>query len=475
MATIDERLHTLGLEILIWVETHVELNTLSKMFCACANGDTDEPNINICPMCTWQLGVLPMPNKAAIAKTITLWKAIQWDINHIIDWDRKHYEYPDLPKWYQLTQLDNPIVLGGNVSCFRMDGTSFDVQIDHIHLEEDTGKLVHIDNHSLIDYTRSWRALIEIVSKPCIHSVEDMGVYFEYVQKIARAVDVSDADMEKGHIRSDISISLRKKWSQDLNPRTEIKNMNSFKFAKDAATSEIENQLTYWETNSSPKQEQVTALWDVKEKQIKVMRNKENAQDYRYIKEPDIPAIDISSLIDEIHIDENLLPYSVEKKLIAAGIHPKDSKYFSADRQKAMILFAVAEKTDDLNTTAKALLNGFTDPDFSIENIQPIADIILYYKKWDYSGGLLKKAVSHYLQHKSINYAEIFVEEKIDDGLVTQMINESIAAFPDVVEKIKAGDAGKANLIVGDVMKKLQWKARGDVVKAKVHEILGIE
>jgi Asp-tRNA(Asn)/Glu-tRNA(Gln) amidotransferase B subunit len=157
--------------------------------------------------------------------------------------------------------------------------------------------------------------------------------------------------------------------------------MNSFKFAKDAASTEIDNQITYWETHGSPKQEQVTALWDVKEKQVKVMRNKENAQDYRYIKEPDIPAIDISSLIDDIIVDENLLPYYIEKTLIDAGIHPKDSKYFSADIQKARILFAICEKTADVNTTAKALLNGFSDKDFIEAHIDPVADIIIHYKK----------------------------------------------------------------------------------------------
>ncbi len=474
MATLEERLEQLGLEVVIGLETHVELNTKSKMFCACKNEDTDQPNIYICPLCTGQLGILPRPNQEAIKKTVELWVAIHGQITPIIDWDRKHYEYPDLPKGYQITQLENPIVVWGELTCYRLDGSTFTVQIDHIHLEEDTGKFLHEGDHSLLDFNRSGRALVEIVTTPSIRSIDDMSIYFEYLQKTVRALHVSDADMEKGHIRSDLSLSLRKKGTNDLNPRTEVKNINSFKFAKDALSVELDAQLSYWEEHNEPKQEQVTALWDVKEKQIKVMRNKENAQDYRYIKEPDIPAIDISHLAKELKINTDTLPFQIEDPIIKAGIHPKDAKFFSADPHKAHILFSLNKEVDDLGLTTKTLLNYFQEDDYTEENIAPLGEILSYYKKWDFSGWLLKKAMQQFMKEKKVDVKTVFVEEKIDMWLLEETIAQVIEENADIVEQVKNGDEWKINVLVGGVMKALGGKARGDIVKEKLQEKLGV-
>lgn len=473
MTSAEQRLEKLSLEIVIGLETHVELNTQSKMFCACQNADTDQPNIYICPLCTGQLGVLPRPNQEAVKKTVLLGKAIDGQITPLIDWDRKHYEYPDLPKGYQITQLEHPIVMDGKVECYRLDGTTFTVEIDHIHLEEDTGKFLHEWDHSLLDFNRSGRALVEIVTTPSIRSIDDMGIYFEYLQKIVRAVDASDADMEKWHVRSDLSLSLRKKWTNDLNPRTEIKNINSFKFAKDALSSELDAQLTYREEHNGPKQEQVTALWDVKEKQIKVMRNKENAQDYRYIKEPDIPMIDISSLVTSLVVDKTDFPFTIEKQIVDAWIHPKDAKFFSADPHKAHILFTINNDVDDLALTTKTLLNYFQDDDYTDEYIAPLSEILSYYKKGNYSGGLLKKAMQQFMQEKKIDVKTIFVEEKIDEAELERIITEVVSGHAELVEQIKSGDEGKVNMLVGVAMKQLGGKARGDMVKEKIIEKIG--
>lgn len=470
MATIEERLEKLWVEVVIGLETHVELNTKSKMFCACANEDTETPNIHICPLCTGQLGVLPLPNQEAIRKTVALGLAIGGEITPVVDRDRKHYEYPDLPKGYQITQLDHPIVVWGKVECYRLDGSTFTVEIDHIHLEEDTGKFLHSWDHSLLDFNRSGRALVEIVTKPCIRSIEDMGIYFEYLQKTVIAIDASFADMEKGHFRSDLSLSLRKKWTNDLNPRTEVKNMNSFKFSKDALNVELESQLAYREANGWPKQEQVTALRDTKEKQIKVMRNKENAQDYRYIKEPDIPAVDIRHIAASVKFDATILPFAIEHRVIEAWIHPKDSKFFSADTHKAKMLFTIADAVWDVNLTAKTLLNYFKEEDYIDEKVQPMIDVLSYYKKWDYSWGLLKKAMQQFMQTGSVEVEKVFVEEKIDESVIENAITEALQKHQDLVELIKNGDEWKVNMIVGSVMKQLGGKVRWDIVKEKILE-----
>lgn len=458
MKTLDQRLEDLWVEPVIGLETHVELNTRSKMFCSCKNEESKEPNKYVCPICTWHVGVLPQPNAEAIAKTVKLGIAIKSKILDIIDWDRKHYEYPDLPKWFQLTQLEHPIVMWWEVRCIRNDGTEFSVDLDHIHLEEDAGKLVHKEGYSLVDFNRSGRALIEIVTKPSIKRIDDAIVYLESIQNLVRSLHISEADMEKGHLRSDISISLRKKGEEKLNERTEIKNLNSFKFAKDAINKEIETQVRHWEKTGEAKTDQLTVLWDEKTKTIKIMRTKENANDYRFIKEPDIPAIDISDLKKDIEVEYAFLPYEIEKKLMEVWLTVLESKYFSSNIQKAHTLFAINDKVGDLLGIAKILMNHVSDAEYKILDVEIIAGLLLYHKEKKFAKDLLKDVVKKILIDPTFDYQTYVLEHQSSGEDFSHMVDQVLSEKQDIVRKIQAGDTKKINVLVWEVIK-LLWKS----------------
>ena len=267
---LNELLKKHELELVIGLETHVRLNTKSKLFCSCANQESEQPNTNICSVCTGQMGVLPAVNSAAIKKAIYFGKAVKSTFeNEVISWDRKHYEYPDNPKNIQITQFHNPIIPDGQVSCFRNDGSQFTVNLTQVHIEEDAAKLIHEKKVSLVDFNKAGVPLIEIVTEPCIRHLEDASIYAQYIQRIVQNLKISEANLEKGEFKSDVSVSLRKKHSYQLNPRTEIKNLNSFKFMIEALKEEVEKQLNYYLENKEFRPDQTTVLFDADLKQTK--------------------------------------------------------------------------------------------------------------------------------------------------------------------------------------------------------------
>lgn len=298
-----------GVEVVIGVETHIRLNTLSKLFCSCDTSETDEPNINICPVCTGQMGVLPSVNREAVRKAILLGKALGADIPDTISWDRKHYEYPDLPKNYQLTQFHKPVIRGGKVNCFREDGTLFSVEIEQAHIEEDAAKLIHEKSFTLVDFNKSGVPLVEIVTKPCIFNIKDASIYAHYLRRLVQSLGISGANLERGEFKSDVSVSLRLKGAKELNPRTEIKNLNSFRFMSDAVEEEVSKQYAYYVKHKEFRSSQTTVLWDADLKQTRTMRKKEYAADYRFLPEPDIPSVNIRIAVDSIFLDSSLLPF----------------------------------------------------------------------------------------------------------------------------------------------------------------------
>jgi Asp-tRNAAsn/Glu-tRNAGln amidotransferase B subunit (PET112 homolog) len=204
----------------------------------------------------------------------------------------------------------------GNVSCFRNDGSKFTVTLTQVHIEEDAAKLMHEKNVSLVDFNKAGVPLIEIVTDPCIRHIEDASTYAQYIQRIVQNIGISEANLEKGEFKSDVSVSLRKKGSTDLNPRTEIKNLNSFKFMVDALKEEVAKQLHYFIDNNAFRPDQTTVLFDADLKQTKTMRKKEFEADYRFIAEPDLPFVNIESAVKTTTIDKSALPYAVESILI---------------------------------------------------------------------------------------------------------------------------------------------------------------
>ncbi|MDA2922540.1 Asp-tRNA(Asn)/Glu-tRNA(Gln) amidotransferase subunit GatB, partial [Patescibacteria group bacterium AH-259-L07] len=317
------------LEPIIGLEIHLELNTKSKLFCSCVN-ETDplKPNSNICPICLGHPGVLPVINKSAVQKSLTIGLALEGNVSQESYFDRKNYFYPDLPKGYQISQYKLPLISGGQleieVDVLREEKSSPSqlskkvrrVNLERVHLEEDTAKLLHpplsdsrpprppSDSRlpvgsresawSLVDFNRSGIPLLEVVTKPEFRSPPEAKIFLQELQLLARYLDISNADMEHGQMRCDTNISLRPKGSKNMFSKTEIKNLNSFKSVEDSLIYEIKRQTQLWEKNRAPKT-QTTRGWDEKRHVTYEQRWKEEEQDYRYFPEPDLPPIEHGS------------------------------------------------------------------------------------------------------------------------------------------------------------------------------------
>jgi aspartyl-tRNA(Asn)/glutamyl-tRNA(Gln) amidotransferase subunit B len=276
-------------EPIIGLEVHVQLKTQSKMFCRSKNAESDAPNRHICEVCTGQPGTLPVINREAVKKAVMVGLALNCEIAEYSKFDRKNYFYPDLPKGYQISQFDMPINGRGRFEI-SVGSEVRTVGITRAHLEEDAGKLMHAKGGSLVDYNRAGVPLLEIVSEPDIRSAEEAKEYLQELQNLMRYLGVSDADMEKGHLRCDANISLRKKGDKGFPQyKVEVKNMNSFKAVSSAINYEIKRQTEILEEGNTPAKE--TRGW-VDDKGITVsQRSKEESQDYRYFPEPDLPTL----------------------------------------------------------------------------------------------------------------------------------------------------------------------------------------
>lgn len=455
------------LELVIGLETHVRLNTKTKLFCSCPNEEIDTPNQNICSVCTGQMGVLPSINKEAITKAIYFGKAVKSTFeNEVISWDRKHYEYPDNPKNIQITQFHNPVIPDGQVSCFRNDGSQFTVNLTQVHIEEDAAKLVHEKKVSLVDFNKAGVPLIEIVTEPCIRHIEDASTYAQYIQRIVQNLKISEANLEKGEFKSDVSVSLRKKQSYNLNPRTEIKNLNSFKFMVDALKEEIEKQLNYYIENKAFRPDQTTVLWDADLKQTKTMRKKEFEADYRFISEPDLPFVSIKNVVESIDVDLSTLPFAVESILIKGGVLPQDAKFFTADSLRSETFVAINNELKDPSFVAKTLTNNIKAEDYtSIENISDFTEIFSLFKNEKITPVLAQNAIKSLLEDSKFDYKTYFETNTISEEKIHDAIAKVISENEAVANDIKSGNQGKAGILVGKVIAIIGKGASGKVIR----------
>jgi aspartyl-tRNA synthetase len=463
------------LELVIGLETHVRLNTKTKLFCSCPNQEIETPNENICSVCTGQMGVLPALNKEAITKAIYFGKAVGSSFsNEVISWDRKHYEYPDNPKNIQITQFHNPIIPDGHVSCYRNDGTQFTVTLTQVHIEEDAAKLMHEKKISLVDFNKAGVPLIEIVTEPCIRNIEDASIYAQYIQRIVQNLGISEANLEKGEFKSDVSVSLRKKHSYELNPRTEIKNLNSFKFMVEALKEEVEKQFNYFIENKEFRTDQTTVLWDADLKQTKVMRKKEFEADYRFISEPDLPFVNIKSEIEAIKVDTSALPYAVESILINGGVLPQDAKFFTADKLRSETFVEINNEIKDPSFVAKTLANNIKAEDYAeIHSIAHLTDIFKLFKAEKITAVLVQNAITGYLKDRTFDYNKYFEENTISEDKVQEVIAKIISENEAVANDIKTGDQGKAGILVGKVLGIIGKGANGKVIRQIILDKLG--
>jgi aspartyl-tRNA synthetase len=458
------------LELVIGLETHVRLNTKTKLFCSCPNQEIETPNENICAVCTGQMGVLPAINKEAITKAIYFGKAVNSSFsNEVISWDRKHYEYPDNPKNIQITQFHNPIIPDGQVSCFRNDGSQFKVELTQVHIEEDAAKLIHEKKISLVDFNKAGVPLIEIVTEPCLRNIEDASTYAQYIQRIVQNLKISEANLEKGEFKSDVSVSLRKKGTTGLNPRTEIKNLNSFKFMVEALKEEVEKQLNYYKEHKEFRPEQTTVLWDADLKQTKTMRKKEFEADYRFISEPDLPFVAIKEVVDATTVDANVLPYAVEAILIEGGVLPQDAKFFTADSLRSETFVAINDVLKDPSFVAKILSNNIKPEDYSkIQNIEHLIDVFSMFKQEKLTVVLVQNGIKSLLADASFDYKKYFTDNTISEDQIQAAIQKVIAENETVANDIKNGNQGKAGILVGKVIAIIGKGASGKVIRTGI-------
>ncbi|WP_198544632.1 Asp-tRNA(Asn)/Glu-tRNA(Gln) amidotransferase subunit GatB [Helicobacter pylori] len=288
-------------EAVIGLEVHVQLNTKTKIFCSCSTSFGKSPNSNTCPVCLGLPGALPVLNKEVVKKAIQLGTAIEANINQYSLFARKNYFYPDLPKAYQISQFEVPIVSDGKLEIDTKEGAKI-VRIERAHMEEDAGKNIHEGSYSLVDLNRACTPLLEIVSKPDMQNSEEAIAYLKKLHAIVRFIGISDANMQEGNFRCDANVSIRPKGDEKLYTRVEIKNLNSFRFIAKAIEYEIERQSTAWESGRySEEVVQETRLFDTHKGITLSMRNKEESADYRYFKDPDLYPV---------FIDEKLLKES---------------------------------------------------------------------------------------------------------------------------------------------------------------------
>ena len=436
----------------IGLEIHVELKTSSKMFCQCAaDYFGKEANSNTCPVCLGLPGALPVPNKKAIEWTILIGKALNCKINPVSKFDRKHYFYPDLPKGYQISQYDEPIASHGDLELVSnpRHPRGVRVGITRVHLEEDTGKLLHVGAETLVDFNRSGVPLVEIVTDPDFDNAEDVKVFLEELHTIIRYLGVSDADMEKGSMRMEPNISamryeIRAKSEKKLpNYKVEVKNINSFNFVKKAIEYEIERQIDLLKVGKTPAQE--TRGFDSKKGVTYTQRSKEEAHDYRYFPEPDIPPMTFSQkYINTIKVPE--LPQNKVIRYVHQGLKYIDA--FTLTRNKKLShLFEVTslkiKKQDNVKVT-------------------DIANLIINKKEYI---NLSEEVL--YTKLREIKNP-IKTDEKELDALIKHLIKVNKKA----VEDYKNGKGNAIMFLVGQVMREMNGKADANIVRERLILIL---
>ena len=474
---------TIGLEI------HCELKTKTKMFCGCANDPEERhPNVNICPICTGHPGCLPTINKEAVRKVIKLGMALGSEIPTVSKFDRKNYFYPDLPKAYQISQYDQPLVSGGSLKGVRLE---------RVHLEEDTARIAHSSQltdypkdekpASLIDYNRSSMPLMELVTKPDIVSGEQAVAFAKELQMILRYLGISDADMEKGQMRVEANISVSK--DENLGTKVEVKNLNSFRAVSDSIDFEIDRQIELLENGERVVQS--TRGWDEKKKETVLQRLKEEAHDYRYFPEPDLPPLDLAHFdMDSIGEEIVELPQQKRERLASEyGLNeeqanvladsPETANWFEEAASEAKALLVDINYNSVYNyyiSDLRGLMKEF-GVTLDVIKISPFhfAKVIVFIAQGKLNSRLAKDILremfetgqdpEEIMQAKGLN-------EEVSTDLLQQVIKETIDENPKAIEDYKKGQENALQFLIGKVMGKMKGRANPGELKTLFEEIL---
>ena len=473
------------LEVIIGLEIHAEMSTKTKMFCACSNDNFGKvPNTNVCPICMGFPGTLPVPNKEAIRKGGIAALALHCEIKPHSKFDRKNYFYPDLPTGYQISQFDEPISQNGHLEI-TLDGQKKRIGIERLHLENDAGKLTHNTSGTLLDFNRAGKPLMEIVSKPDMRSAKEAKEYAETVQKLIRYSGSSDCDMEKGQMRFDASVSLRPKGESKLYPRSEIKNLNSFRSLESAIDYEVRHQTEQWEAGK-PNTVELTVGWDELKGQTYLLREKESAADYRYFPEPDLPPVDIS----EAELAEwlTVIPESPMEKMDRFmkdyAMPEAEARFFSEDSAFADFFEAVAQGSGNAKTAASfvgsILPSRLKDASKTIEETaltpQHFIELIKLIDAGTISNNTAKSTVLDEMLLTQKMPAAIVAEKGLaqvsDTGAIEALCKAAIEANPAAVADVKAGKTKAMASIVGFVMKESKGQANPGLVNSILSKLL---
>ncbi|MDR0953520.1 MAG: Asp-tRNA(Asn)/Glu-tRNA(Gln) amidotransferase subunit GatB [Elusimicrobiota bacterium] len=470
-------------ESVIGLEIHTQLSTESKMFCACPNAAAElAPNTAICPLCSGQPGVLPVINSRAVALATIAGRALNARVNEVSVFARKNYFYPDLPKGYQITQDDKPIIEDGFIEIQNKDGEKKKIKIIRAHLEEDAGKSMHGGDSSLIDFNRAGVPLLEIVSAPDIRSGDEAYQYLTALKCLLQWFNISSADMEKGELRVDVNLSLMPKGSTVFGTRTEIKNLNSFKAVKDGINYEISRQAEV--LSSGGKINQETRLWNEAEGKTLVMRVKETAQEYRYFPEPDLPPLKLTpAYIKEIQATMPLGPAEKRQEYMEKyQFSAYDAGVMTLSRDISNFFEQTLVETKK-PTQAKAIANWIgTDilGKLNAENkeitqspLKPsdLAALLGFIESGKISGKMAKEIFAKaWASGKTINeLVEASGGGQISDASQLEAwATEAIAENQKAALDVKAGNLKAIGALVGNVMKKSKGKAN----PALLNEIL---
>jgi aspartyl-tRNA(Asn)/glutamyl-tRNA(Gln) amidotransferase subunit B len=475
-------------ETVIGLEVHCELATGTKLFCGCPNDFGAEPNTYVCPVCLGLPGSLPVLNSRAVEFALRVGEALHCDIPQESIFHRKNYFYPDMPKNYQISQYDLPICVGGHLEVDLPDGTTKRVGITRVHMEEDTGKTehgsesgrIHDAQHALVDYNRAGVPLVECVSEPDMRSPDEAAAYLRELRATLEALEVSDVKMEEGSLRCDANVSLRPVGTETLGTKVEIKNMNSIRSLERALTFEIARQTKALENGEPVVQE--TRHWDEDAGATKSMRSKEEAFDYRYFPEPDIPALEPSDAwIEEIRGTLPELPRARRVRYVdELGLKPDTARVLVADRASTSLF----EESCALGADPVVAANWITQDVAALRNaaggdgeLSPrhIADLTRLLAGGSLSGAGAKQALERaFATGDSLSAVvdALGLAQISDPGSLRALVDEVLAEHPDEVERFRGGKEALIGFFLGQLIKKTGGSANPSVARELLLERL---
>ncbi|MBI4466875.1 MAG: Asp-tRNA(Asn)/Glu-tRNA(Gln) amidotransferase subunit GatB [Acidobacteria bacterium] len=477
-------------EAIIGLEVHVQLKTASKIFCACSTRFGDPPNTNVCPVCLGLPGSLPVLNREAVELAVRAALALNCRVNPSSRFARKNYFYPDLPKGYQISQFDQPLSEHG---CLEIEtnGTRQRVGITRLHLEEDAGKSLHegfsdSDSKSYLDFNRCGVPLMEIVSEPDLRSPPEAYAYLIALKQVLEYIEVSDCDMEKGSLRCDANVSVRRKGDPKLGVKTEVKNLNSFRYLARALEYEINRQVAVLEQGGHIEQE--TRLWNLQAGRTEPMRSKEYAHDYRYFPEPDLlPLVVEAGWGERIRQKMPELPEAKRARFGRDyGLTDYDAEVLTANRALADYFEAVARAAPDPKAAANwiqsELLGALKEAGREISDspISPeaLAELLNLISNGTLSGKMAKSVFEKMLatgQSAGQVIAAEKMEQITDAGTIEKICREILAANPPQVEAYKKGKEALFGFFVGQVMKASRGQANPTLVNDTLKKLLGTQ